>query len=274
MMRLIWLMLILFSWPALPAQDLYDVDHSLAFAQYLYKSGEYRLAAEEYERVAFLKPGDLGLRLQLVAAYQRAGAFAQAQARAEATAPPLTMSPGLAALYGRILIQQDALGEARRFLRQTDSLPQAERLLLLTTTELLDQRWPQADSLLRSQPTHSGAPWDSFRTLTDEGLALKRKSPVLAIGLSTVVPGLGKAYAGYWKDGLFSLLFTGISAWQAYRGFSRNGPRNAYAWVYTGLAAGFYLGNLYGSGKAASRRNRQNQHDLRHRVERSLPSLF
>lgn len=260
---------------SLPGQDLYDLAHSQAFAAYLYKAGEYRLAAEEYERIVFLQPDDLGLRLRLVSAYRLGGDYARARQRAEATAPPGAMSPGLAGAYGRVLLQQGDLPAARHFLRLTDSLPRREYLLLATATELLDQQWPRADSLLRAGgPTLSGQPWAHWHSLTADGLALRRKSPALAVGLSAAVPGLGKAYAGYWKDGLFSLIFTGVSAWQAYRGFARNGIRSPYAWVYTGLATGFYLGNLYGSGKAAGRRNRQRRHDLQHRVENSLQHLY
>lgn len=276
MKRVIWLYVFLCAaaWPG-PAQDLYDFSHSLQFAAYLYKSGEYRLAAAEYERVVYLQPDEPALRLQLVSSYRLAGEYARARQRAEGAVAPPRMWPGLAGAYSRVLLQQGDLGAARRFLTATDSLPRQERLLLLTATEMLDLNWRRADSLLQARGLPpNDLPWRNLRSLTDAGLAARYKQPALAVGLSAVVPGLGKAYAGYWKDGLFSLIFTGVSAWQAYRGFAQNGIESPYAWLYTGLATGFYLGNLYGSGKAAGRRNRQIRHDLRHRVEHSLQSLF
>jgi TM2 domain-containing membrane protein YozV len=78
-----------------------------------------------------------------------------------------------------------------------------------------------------------------------------RKSPFVAGTLSTILPGAGKVYAGRWKDGLVSLLFVGANAYSAYRGFSSGGIQSPYGWLFGGLSAGFYIGGIYGSQKAA-----------------------
>ena len=106
-----------------------------------------------------------------------------------------------------------------------------------------------------------------FAQLTNEALTLKRKSPIVAVGLSTVVPGLGKAYSGAWKDGLVSLVFVSLTAWQGYRGFKNHGMNSAYGWTFASISGAFYIGNLYGSAKAAKKRNRDNIHKIHHRVE-------
>ncbi|GAB4404460.1 MAG: hypothetical protein OHK0039_04630 [Bacteroidia bacterium] len=262
-MRLFFCLLL--SYGTLAAQDLYDLDHARRFADYLFKSGEYGLAAEEYERVVYLAPGDATSHLHLVQAYRLGGDLRRAQARIEALYGPADPMPmTLAGEYGRVLIGQSELAAARRFLAGADSLPGSERLRLRVSVELLDGRWARADSLLYGADVATYQPW---RDLAAEGLALRRTSPALAVGLSLAVPGLGKAYAGYWKDGLFSLLFTGVAAWQSYRGFRKGGIDSVYGWVFAGVGTGFYIGNLYGSAKAAQKRNRQRRHNLMHRVE-------
>ncbi|MEM7367172.1 MAG: hypothetical protein AAF587_01155 [Bacteroidota bacterium] len=255
------------------AQDLYDLNNSAAFASYLFKSGEYKLAAEEYERVLFLAPDSAAIQLQLIRAYRLGGHSERSKKHLERLFPALERMPGqFGSEYGRVLLIQEDLDAAASFFAVTDSMPLAELRFLQISTELLRTNWSGSDSLLTDLPMQHPA-YGAYRALTDKGLGIKRRSPALAVMLSVPVPGLGKIYAGYWKDGLFSLLFTGISAWQAYRGFQNKGTDSIHGWAYTGVAAGFYLGNLYGSAKAARRKNTQNTHNVLHQVRRML-SLY
>ena len=71
------------------------------------------------------------------------------------------------------------------------------------------------------------------------------KSPALAGILSAVIPGSGKMYVGEWGDGITALLATGLLAFLAYDNFNAN--HKTRAWIFTGLGAFFYAGNVYGS---------------------------
>ena len=75
------------------------------------------------------------------------------------------------------------------------------------------------------------------------------KSPALAGILSAVIPGSGKMYVGEWGDGITSLLLTGLFAFLAYENFKAD--HSTKAWIFTGLGAFFYAGNIYGSVAAA-----------------------
>jgi TM2 domain-containing membrane protein YozV len=71
------------------------------------------------------------------------------------------------------------------------------------------------------------------------------RSPALAGILSAVIPGSGKMYVGDWGDGITSLLLTGLFAFLAYDNF--NADHTTRAWIFTGIGAFFYAGNIYGS---------------------------
>ncbi|HEY6438358.1 MAG TPA: hypothetical protein VIY47_17360, partial [Ignavibacteriaceae bacterium] len=71
------------------------------------------------------------------------------------------------------------------------------------------------------------------------------KSPALAGILSAVIPGSGKMYVGEWGDGITGLLITGLFAFLAYDNFKAD--HTARAWIFTGIGAFFYAGNIYGS---------------------------
>jgi hypothetical protein len=257
------------------AKNLYDLDHSLKFANYLYQNQEFRLAAEEYERIIFMDSSQQQARLQLIQSYRKSQQLSLALHRLKAYRPNLLSLPvSFATEYAKVLLLKTELADARSFLAQHPTLPHPERRSLQVGTELLAGQWKQADSLLQANfPVNSPA-YPTYRRLTDQGLTMRRKSPALSLGLSALVPGLGKAYSGYWKDGIFSLLFTGVAAWQSYRGFNKQGVKSPIGWIFAGIGGGFYIGNLYGSAKAAKRKNQQRLHDLHHETEQVLFQTF
>lgn len=71
------------------------------------------------------------------------------------------------------------------------------------------------------------------------------KSPALAGIFSAVIPGSGKMYVGEWGDGITSLIATGLLAFLAFDNFRAD--HKTRAWIFTGLGAFFYAGNIYGS---------------------------
>jgi TM2 domain-containing membrane protein YozV len=75
------------------------------------------------------------------------------------------------------------------------------------------------------------------------------KSPELAGVMSAIIPGSGKMYVGEWGDGITALLVTSLFAFLAYDNFKAD--HTTRAWIFTGLGAFFYAGNIYGSIAAA-----------------------
>ena len=75
------------------------------------------------------------------------------------------------------------------------------------------------------------------------------KNPVLAGIMSAVIPGSGKMYVGEWGDGIMAFITSGLFAFLAYDNFRAD--HNTRAWIFTGLGAFFYAGNVYGSVAAA-----------------------
>ena len=51
-------------------RDLFDQENSQKFASYLYESGQFELASEEFERVVFMNPNDSLSILRLLKAYR------------------------------------------------------------------------------------------------------------------------------------------------------------------------------------------------------------
>ncbi len=75
----------------------------------------------------------------------------------------------------------------------------------------------------------------------------KTRSPLLAAGLSLVIPGAGKMYSGRLGSGLMTLFITTTSGLQAFEGYRKNGFKSPQFWIFGALSAGWYLSGIYSS---------------------------
>lgn len=87
------------------------------------------------------------------------------------------------------------------------------------------------------------------------------KNQALSSILSAIIPGAGKFYVGEFTDGLFALISTGLLTYLAYNNF--NAGHNFRGWLFAGIAAGFYGGNIYGSYAAAQIHNAKIMYEFR-----------
>lgn len=84
-----------------------------------------------------------------------------------------------------------------------------------------------------------------------------KKSTVLAGGLSAVVPGLGKVYAGKPLQMITPVLLITLTSLQAREIYKKTGVtqlkdmKNPLFWGLVGLGATFYLSDIYGSAMTA-----------------------
>ena len=75
------------------------------------------------------------------------------------------------------------------------------------------------------------------------------KSETAAVLLSILIPGAGKIYSDQIGDGIFAAIATGLCGYLAYDNF--RAEHNFRGWIFSGLTAFFYAGNIYGSAASA-----------------------
>jgi TM2 domain-containing membrane protein YozV len=88
-----------------------------------------------------------------------------------------------------------------------------------------------------------------IRNFYNRKLNPENKSPTFAAILSALIPGAGKIYSGETGDGITALILTGLFGYLAYDNFEAK--HKTRAWIFSGLTAFFYAGNIYGSAAAA-----------------------
>lgn len=259
------------------AQDLYDLGHSRSYAAHLMRSRQYTLAAEEYERLVFLQPANDTFRVQLLKSYRLGGQTERGlQTWSNWSPPTLALTPNkVNTEYANLLLSSRRTTDALAFAARPGALDSTTARRTHLYAQLLQQDWRSAAAALDNWPASQPLPYrPMLRSLVESGQHQRHKSPALAAGLSTVVPGLGKVYTRNWKDGVISLVFVGLNGWQSYRRFNREGADSVWGWIHGGFATGFYLGNIYGSHKAARVFNHRQRDQLQHETERLLfPTL-
>ncbi len=235
------------------SQDIYDSSHTFRYATHLFKSKEFIRAAHEYERSCFLDSQNWAAHFYLIQSYRKSNQDKKGVAH-------------YAKIYKQLpeteVAKFEHEGNICRFRsnptyflskKETDSISSLE--YFKGPSMLMSHQWSQSKTYLVTTPLKGDKTLNSYYQLALAGSNLNYKKPWVAGTLSTIVPGLGKFYTGYTKDGLIALLMSGISAYQAYRGYDAKGARSGIFIIYSGMAAGFYLGNIYGSIKSAKQKN-------------------
>ncbi|MGJ8661284.1 MAG: hypothetical protein ACSHXL_04545 [Bacteroidota bacterium] len=82
----------------------------------------------------------------------------------------------------------------------------------------------------------------------------KRKSPILAASLSTIIPGLGGVYLGNYRTGLFSLFTMSIFGFQTIESYKIKGPEHILTIANAGFFTGYYVANIVGSFRDAKQK--------------------
>lgn len=268
-MRIIYF-LILFSFFStfLFPQDssLFTTEKRKAFADYLFCEKDYLRAAEEYESINVAKKND-SLEYRVGLCYLKMNEFEKAKN------------------YFNDL-RNSSLGEASRLLYLKSSYLLNKKLDLEADSSAVQfvskefktsfQRLELALQI-KAGVNYSNLPniYDGSDTKTVKSFAekfahLQRKSPLTAALLSVMIPGAGKIYTKNYGDGITSFIVTGLFAFLSYDNFQAN--HNTRGWIFTGLAAFFYSGNVYGSYISARNYNLEKEEELNNEFDSYLSS--
>ena len=263
--------------------EYYAPENVRKFADFLYEEGDYLRAAGEYQRYLFYRSG-LKARLESVATgagtdgeqirykiaicYRFAGQTEQAIQGFETllqTHPEGQFASRAYYQIGATYFLTDQFEQSVRFLRGAlphiaDTRQHAEAEQLIGLSYLMQKQWSEAgkvfEALQKSGTLMVSEKAKVYHNYAEAGARLPTRSPFLAGMLSTIVPGAGRFYTGRIGDALNSLFVVGITGWQAYDGFRRDGISSVKGWTIGTLSGIFYVGNIYGSVISARVYNR------------------
>jgi hypothetical protein len=237
-------------------QELFNKENSKKFAQYLLNTQQYNLAAIEYERILSASSADAEITTNLLKAYRLGSLCNNSFKNIEVLgAKRLLTNETVAAEYLNLALSCNCCYKKTDFEKALLSLQPEKQAFYKLGYYFLSQ---ENDSLFSFKEMNRSLLTRSYPSVFDPIERMEHfrgKSPGLAVTMSAVIPGSGKAYSGYWGDAIMSFLFVSSNAWLSYRGFNKRGIKSASGWIFGSMSFGFYLGNIWGSGRAAKTYN-------------------
>ena len=247
----------------------YSPENVLKFADALYAQGDYLRAADEYQRYLFFHPQESApIHYKIAVCYRFGGKTEQAIQGFEALLQTYPESQFASRSYyqiGATYFLQGQFERSVQFLdealpRITDARQYAEAEQLIGLSYLRQKRWAEASEVFKmlqgSDVIQVREKAGRYHNYAEKGADLPTRSPFLAGAFSTIVPGTGRLYTGRFSDTLTTLFTIGITGWQAYDGFRRDGLSSVKGWTLGTLCGIFYVGNIYGSVISARVYNR------------------
>ena len=268
--------------------EYYAPENVRKFADFLYKQGDYRRAADEYQRYLFYI-SDEGteseqVRYKIALCYRFAGDNERAIQNFETLLQSHHRSRFASRAYyqiGATYFLTDQFEQSVQFLRQalphiTDTQQHAEAEQLIGLSYLMQKRWSEAGEVFKtlqgSDVIIVREKASVYHDYAEAGAQLPARSLFLAGVLSTILPGAGRLYTGRRiGDALNSLLTVGLTGWQAYDGFRRDGLSSVKGWTLGTIGGIFYVGNIYGSVISARVYNRNVEDEFLATLSVELP---
>jgi len=247
-------------------QNLFDEKNTASFAQFLFMAGQYQLAFNEYSRLVNFDSNNVEYRLKQIESL-RLGSHSNDALNLAKTYHTLFRNYDIEKEFYRLMILNNQFDELLVFLENNKLLNDTDKFVFSCSALILDNKFSSAKNLLTNNYNLLLPEYETFLRINNQCLLLKRKKPFVSGLMSSVVPGSGKIYSSYWQDGLLAFLYTTMSAWQTYRGFTKYGSKSVYGWFSAGLTAGFYFGNIFGSVKAAHKYNHQQSEKFHQQIE-------
>lgn len=229
--------------------DFFSPENRLSFGNYLYSEKDYLRALNEFKEFLKYENRDT-VRFKFAECFLRIGRFREAADNFKSLFYNSSLKDESRLAFLESLFRTNDLIYFRSTVKQESYITgkyllEIDRLYFIT--HLMD------NSILPDTNIFFSAFPDSNKNEIKKFYQRKKypdyKNPVTAALLSSIIPGLGKIYIGEVSDGLTSLIATGVLTFLAVNNFKQN--HNFRGWLFTGLAAFSYAGNIYGSAASA-----------------------
>jgi len=263
----------------------YSLHNIYLFAEHLFQNGDYLRAAGEFQRFLFISNAQysdsvlykIGLCYELSKEPEQAKSYYN---KIIYNYPKSNLFDAAHYQTAHIYFQSGEYDESIDYISNNIQRISSHRgyfrmNLLVGVNYLYQRKWKTAhdhfsSSFINDPQGLVDSTLSMFNHLSLKGTQLSYKSPTLAGLFSSIIPGMGKIYSGRINDGLYSFFVVGLTAWQAYDGFNKDGTHSIKGWIYGTLGTTFYLGNIYGSIVTVKLYNKKLEDNLINQIDVNL----
>ncbi len=256
-----------------------NADQQFRFAEHYFNTGEYRRAADEYQRFIYFFPGDERVEAAMFnssMAHFRLRLFAAAingfQALTEKyidTDLAVRAYLMISECYVKAGAYDAAVINLRNLLNITDKASVRDEVYYRLGWVYIEMAaWEDARQAFAGISAKNSETYQLKRLsaeLANERQTIK-KNPTLA-GFLSIIPGAGQLYLGRNKDALIAFLVNAGLILAAYEAFDHE--LYALGAVITFVEVGFYGGNIYSAVNSAHKHNRKADRDFIENLKRN-----
>ena len=229
--------------------NLFSPINRMKFANYLFSQKDYLRAFDEYRQYLKYSNNDT-VRFKIGFGFEQMGRFTEAEDYFKGLFFNSNLEQKSRLEFFKSLFLSGKYKIFRKLTKNIIYMPEEYKSTiakLKNTSYLLDNiRMPGFTNFIKVFNKNEKTPLTLFY---HRKIKPGYKSPFKAALMSSIIPGLGKIYTKNYGDGITGFLFTGVLSFLAYNNFKAN--HQFRAWLFSGLAAIFYAGNIYGSYAAA-----------------------
>lgn len=233
------LFFIVFTSYFIHAQDFRSPENRKLFGDYLFCESDFLRASIEYDEYLKFYSNDT-VRFKIALGFAEMENYSEAKFRFNSISSNSEYFEQSRLGYLKVLIQSEEKNLFEKI--EVESISQ-NQLKLLNLASLLNL------SEL-SKPEEFQTPFDKEEKGIVSGFYNQKndppyKSPTVAGILSAIIPGAGKIYTNQFSEGITSFILNGLFGYLAYSNFNNNHEFRGY--LFAGVGAMFYSGNIYGS---------------------------
>ena len=230
-------------------EDFFSAENRVEFADHLFLQDDFLRAADEY-RAGLLEINSDTARFKMALSLEKIGRYTEAADNFKSLFFHSTLNRHAKLEFYRSIFLSGKYDELEEYSRMDVYSPdevrsEIERMRMISLF-LEDKRISNLNDLFLLFENEDAAVLKDYYLKRQNPL---KKNPWKAAALSAIVPGAGKIYVGKYGDGITAFILTGLLSYLAYDNFEAG--HRTRGWIFTGLAASFYAGNIYGSAAAA-----------------------
>ncbi len=232
-----------------PNNDFFSIENRLKFGDYLFCQGDYNRAIDEYQFILSKRNID-SLKFKIALSLRELNRYSEAENSFKKLLNQNIFKEEAQFEYYRALYLADDFNSLLKEYR-VDSYSNKKfgnDIKKLVNLPKLYSQNEITDSSSFFRPFNKAESLELLKFYMRKR-NLENKSPILAAIMSAVVPGLGKIYTEKYGDGITAFLVTGLLTFLSVDNF--NAKHDFRGWLFAGLAAYFYAGNIYGSAASA-----------------------
>jgi len=255
-------------------QNLLTRSNSLKFAQYLLTTAQYDYAQEEYERVIYFYPKDTTAILSIVDVYTFGGKCQKLDYSLDLLSRIDKPRTNLIFWKKYLNLSLKCKSFDNNYNRFVNLMKEGEKEYYALSKSWLSNDFEKIKNFEIKKSPKNNSKFEKLLRLTKQYKRKKFKKPGLALIMSAIIPGSGKAYSKRWGDAFVSFIFVASNAWISYRAFNKKGISSVNGWIFGGLSFSFYVSNIWGSFKAAKNYNNHIKHTYQREAENIIYHNF